>query len=310
MPFPSRLPALVLSLLGLTAPSERAADAAPNEGTCADAATVERLLTAELRGDRLGPDAGWRLRYRVESSDGDRGAMRVTLFGDDGRLYLTRALYHASGDCQTLAEATAVIVDRFVTDLDWTSGRPLQPPATIAAMLPPLAPPVPVRAWLTAGAGVETRSQRLAAGALGLRLERGAFDGALTALLPAADQAQTRPGGGKATLSTVGAALSVGGRWQLSRLQLRAGPIAVIDYEWARTEGITLPKNNTRFTLAVGAAAGAAYAVSPRWRVGVDLWTATAVLGNQFVVEGWGPVLAPPRFQATALLGVACALAP
>jgi hypothetical protein len=301
---------LVLSLLGLSAPSQAAAAAAPSDGACADATTVERLLTAELHGDPLGPDAGWRLRYRVESSDGDGGAVRVNLFGDDGRLYLTRALDHASGDCQTLAQAAAVIVERFVTDLDWTSGRPLPPPATIAVTLPPPAPLVPTRAWLTAGAGVATRSQHLAAGALGLRLERGALDGALSALLPAAGEAETRPAGGKATLSAVGAALSVGGRWQPHRLQVRAGPIAVVDYEWARTEGITLQKSNTRFTLAAGAATGASYAWSPRWRVGLDLWAATAVLGNQFVVEGWGPVLAPPRFQATALLGAACALAP
>jgi hypothetical protein len=309
MPFPSCLPALVLSLLGLAAPSEPAA-AAPNDGVCADATTVESQLTAELRGDPPGPDAGWRLRYQVESSDGDRGAMRVNLLGDDGRLYLTRALDRARGDCQTLAQAAAVIVERFVTDLDWTSGRPLPPPATIAVTPPPPAPPAPVRAWLSAGAGVETRSQRLAAGALGLRLERAALDGALTALLPAAGEGQTRSAGGKATLSAVGAALTVGARWQPHRLQLRAGPIAVVDYEWARTEGITLQKSNTRFTLAAGAAAGASYALSPRWRVGLQLWAATAVLGNQFVVEGWGPVLAPPRFQATGLLGAACALAP
>ncbi len=284
---------------------------APGGAACTDPERLQRLLGAELRSDALGGDEGWRLRYQVESGGDGEWTVRVDVLGRDGRPYLTRAISHSSGDCQSLADAATLIVERLVSDLGWTTGRPLPAPADIAVVVKPPLPPAPPSSLLvTAGAGAWTRSQRGATGALGLRWERGSVDGDLSLLVPAANQEETRPAGGKATLSAIAVAASPGLRWQARPLQLRAGPVAVVGYEWARTEGITQPRQNTRFTLAAGLAAGTAYSLSPRWRLGLDVWGTVAAIGDRFIVEGWGPVLAPPRFQVVALLGAACALWP
>lgn len=314
MPLLFKPPRSMMALLALgltTTPTatRAAAPVDPSAGvTCSDPATIQRLLASQLRGDPPKRDDGWRVSYRVESSSGDRWMVRVEVLGDDGRLYMTRSLSHSTGDCQTLAEAAALIVERFFTDLDWTSGRPLPPPAELSMAAAPT--PSPLNMLVTARVGAWTRSQRTAAGVLGLRWERRWLDGELSLVLPAVSQEEMRPDGGKASLSAIALTASVGLRWQPRRLQLRAGPIAVVDHEWARTEGIRLQGNNTRLTLAAGLSAGATYAVSQRWRLGLDVWGTMTALGDRFVVEGWGTVLTPPRFQIAALLGVNYVLSP
>jgi hypothetical protein len=273
----------------------------PARAQCPRAALVERAVATHLGGGAAAGDEGWHLAYRARG-DG----IELELRDQRGGLHLHRQVAGGGGDCQALAEAIALIVDRFFEDLGWTSGRPLPAPAENVATTAG-APARPVLAVsVEGGGGVWTRRQNIATGVAGVRIARGLFEGALHVLGPGADDRQPITTAGAAALTTWGLALSAAVGRQKDRTRLRVGPVGLVSLEWAHSQGIPVTKQTSGRTVALGLHAGGAWTLSPHWALDVEGWGTRQVAGDRFVVTGvMGPVLAPPRFQAAAFLAVA-----
>ena len=317
-----------LAMIGAAAPAAGApavvVEGAPGSG-CPASADVAGALTAQLGADAVADDAGWRLvhggreeRATGGGANGRDTVVRLELRDDQGRPRLEREVRAPAGDCRAVAQAMALIVYRYFADLGWTAGRPLPSPAalppvaaasTIAAATP--APPAAgTRLVLEAGAGLWTRRPGVGTAMVGARLEWRRVEVALALLAPGASARERRADGGEAEVTAWAVALGAGAGWERGALRLHAGPLALVSREWGRSRGIPVPRENTAMTGSLGAAAGVAWRVWGGWRVGVEGWAAHALLGDRFVVEGWGPVLAPPRVQGVVLARVAYGFSP
>jgi hypothetical protein len=317
----------MLASTAIAAPVEVASGT--QEAACPDQAAVREALVAQV-GDGA-PTRGWRLTYRrtEEAAAGGRGALRLELADDTGQTRLRRQL-RVGGDCRAQAEAVALIVYRFFAQLEAAGSVavppspppsvPAPPPPTEAAGLPPSPSPLPpspppavlgasvparspprLRLSLEAGAGLWTRRPGAGTGVFGLRVAWSNVEAALSLLAPRAPGDQRSVSGGEVEGSALGMALSVGLAWEGARLRLHGGPMSILCREWARSRKIAIPAENTGTTVALGLAAGASWRLWGGLRLGVEAGLGHAVLGNRFVVGGWGPVLAPPPWQGVAM---------
>ncbi|MEA2698206.1 MAG: hypothetical protein QOI66_2477 [Myxococcales bacterium] len=268
---------------------------------CPSTALVNRAVSQHL-GEG---GAGWRIAYRAK---GD--AIQLELGDPRGGLALQRDVIGGAGDCQALADAMALIVDRFFAGLGWSAGRPLpvSDPTTVrAAAPPPVTAEAPLMLAVEGGAGLWTRRQNVGTGVFGVRVARRAVEAALHLLGPGTQTRQDLSSGGQAVVSTWGLALSTALGGQLGPLRLHGGPVAIVSREWAHSQNIAVTADNAGTTLAAGLAAGGHLALSPHWRLAVEGWGSRTVAGDRFVIAGVGAVLGAPRFQATAFAALAYA---
>jgi hypothetical protein len=194
-------------------------------GDCPSVAEVVQAIAARLPGvsasatPSVDPRA-LRLLLQARSSSSGPPVLQVELRDAGGQVLLRRALPAAEGrpaDCVALADTVALIVDRYVAELDETvAPRPPPPPpaAPLASLLPP--PPsepttdaamVGGAAWRSAGDPLEG-FEALA----GIDLQRAA-----------------RERGAGASL-TVGIAPLAEGRWPNGRATLRRIPLRLGTY--------------------------------------------------------------------------------
>ncbi len=272
------------------------------ETQCPSAALVDRAVAAHL--GEAGTGEGWRIAYWAS---GD--VLQLELRDQGGGLFLQRQVTGGAGDCQALADAIALIVDRFFAGLGWSAGRPLPvSDQTIVRAAPtPVVAGAPLVMSVEGGAGLWTRRQNVGTGVFGVRVARRSIEAALHVLGPGTQSRQDLSSGGQAVVSTWGLALSAALGGPVGPLRLHGGPVAVISREWAHSQNIPVTNDNTGTTLAVGLAAGGGWALSPHWRVAVEGWGSRTIAGDRFVITGLGPVLAPPRLQATAFAALAYA---
>jgi hypothetical protein len=264
---------------------------------CPDRVMVERAL------ERRGPPArpGW----RVQLDGAGEGTLRLILRQPAGEAALERELHRQGTGCESAADAVAVVVERYFRELDW-SAPPA--PATVVA-----APPSPPRRENLARAllllGPMVRDGSLAA-ALELRLRvAGPLHVGLGGALPAATTSEALPGG-EARLSRWPFLLRALGETRGNRWALSGGLDGVIGFERGTTRGIAQPSSRTRWTVAAGAVAGVAWLPAPRLRVAAEVGLDRLLAGNDFQVEGYGRVLAPPPWQGMAALRLGWALWP
>lgn len=267
---------------------------------CPSATLVDRAISQHL-GEG---GAGWRIAYRAK---GD--AIQFALRDPRGGLSLQREVTGGAGDCQAVADAMALIVDRFFTGLGWSAGRPLPiSESTIVRPMPAtVAAGAPLVLSVEGGAGLWTQRQNVGTGVFGVRAARGAVEAALHLLGPGTQTRQDLASGGQALVSTWGLALSATLGGPIGSLRLHGGPVAIVSRQWAHSQNIPVTADNAGTTLAAGLAGGGHLTFSPRWRLVVEGWGTRTIAGDRFVIAGVGPVLGTPRFQATAFAGLAYA---
>jgi hypothetical protein len=288
---------------------------------CPEAAAIAAAL--KVHGVAA-PGPGWRAVVEPAGDDpvppGPGPSLRLRLLRPDGSAAVDRALPGPGRDCGAAADAIALILERQLRDLAWST--PVQPdgngdaPRAAAALrgsTPPAARP-PARgpaltllagpSWSSGDAGALAPAIELRAQLLGpLHLGLGALPLGTTADQPL-------PGGGRARLRAwplVARALAqrATGRWR---------PLAALDVglrlERGESTGIAQPAARWRRVLTAGAALGLAWAPHPRWRVAAEAGLSRLVRARDFEVAGHGPVLAPARWQAQLGLRLGCVLWP
>jgi hypothetical protein len=77
--------------------------------------------------------------------------------------------------------------------------------------------------------------------------------------------------------------------------------MSIVCREWGGTRKIAISGENTGTTAALGLAAGGSWRLWGGLGLGLEAGLGHAVLGNRFVVGGWGRVLPPPPWQGVAL---------
>lgn len=278
------------------------------ELACPDRVAVQEALFAQV-GDGAAA-SGWRLIYR--SADELQGNLLLELTDDRGQSRLRRQVRIEGGDCRARAEAIALIVYRFFAQLGGSGSLPAaqeipSPPARISPTPAPLrasatAPPAArLRLSIEAGGGLWSRRPQSATSVLGLRLAWRNVEAAFSVLAPRAPAAERPADGGVVEGSALGMAFSLGLTWEDGRVRLHGGPMSIVCLESARTRGIAIAGENAGTTAALGLAAGASWRLGRGFRLGFEAGLGHALLGNRFVVGGWGPVLAPPAWQAIVL---------
>jgi hypothetical protein len=278
------------------------------EEACPNRAEVQKALSAQV-GNGV-PARGWRLSYRSKADStaaggaGRRAVLHLELADERGQSRLRRQLRVEGGDCRAQADAIALIVYRFFAQLAGSDIEALAP-APLPSRLPRR-----LRLSLEAGAGVWTRRPGTGTSVFGFRLAWANLETAFSVLAPRATAAERPADAGQVEVSALGMALSVGLVWQGARLRLHGGPLFLVSRESARTSGIAVPAQNVGTTAALGLAAGASWWLAGGVGLGFEAGLAHAVFGNRFVVGGWGPVLAPPPWQAVVLARLGYAFSP
>lgn len=300
---------------------------------CPDRVAVQEALFAQVGNGA--PARGWRLTYwsTEDPAAGGRrrrGPLRLELADDRGQSRLRRQLRVEDGDCRAQAEAIALIIYRFFTELGGTDREALPPsPPPVRALpssppppAPAAPPPVVIRATATtpsparlrlsleAGWGLWTRRPGAGTGLFGVRVAWSNVEAAFGVLAPRAPAAARPAGEGEVDGSALGMAIALGLVREGGRLRLHGGPMMIVCHESARSRGIASPAENAGTTAALGVTAGASSRLWRNLHLGFEAGLAHAVLGNRFVVGGWGPVLTPPPWQGMVLGRVGYRFAP
>lgn len=274
---------------------------AQGEQACPSVAQIEAALSLHLPGMVTASAAPGDVGVMRLEVRGAAGAPTIVLFDDRGTARLSRRLEssHTANDCAALAETVAIIVERYLDELDVGRGDP-RPPAALEAP----AAPQPVRVGLAALA--RARSGREGAGALGAELEFSLHKG-LTRLLGARGLAgialclgggvpeplrwpalgSRRAGEGEAR--EFWASLAVGPAWELGgrgrHLLGGRGGAALALKGAARTEP---DASDRRWAVQPWVHAEAFYRWHPgrRWFVHVALTGRVALVRHELVLEG------------------------
>jgi hypothetical protein len=298
------LAAALLALLALDVSA--APDACPAEAEVA--AAVAARLPADPRAT-----AGWRLS--VAPIAGGERAVLLELADATGMPRLGRTLAIGESTCRSIADAVALVVERYFSELG--SGEDA---AAERARMSPAPAPAPVlearprlEAIGAAGGGHYAGLGPRAALELRARIV-GAFELGAGVGLPATRTEAITGGTGSARLIswplrlTAGAVFAIGtGR------ALGVAADALFSVESARTEGIPHVADNSRTTLGLGASLTAMQRLSRRFRVGIEL-AAHRDAGPAFMLDGQNgtrrEVLEVPSWDLLASVRVGFALLP
>lgn len=317
--------------------SAHAADASPAgltletgspDAWCPDLAATRRAVSDRLGTLALEGEQSWVARYTIgHAPDGGGDFVQLVLHDGQGVLRLERILPVHGEACDTLAQAIALVLERYFRALQTPVTEPATPaeapPKPGAVSSPPDAPVRPMARPLTLAAELGL-SLGSSTAVLGLRF--GAWFGdwfqaslAPQVLLPPETEALTDAGRPRGSASVMEVPLRVGvglGR-RTTGLAWRAGPELRFSLRRASTEGVLILEegnersgdaSGTGWAFAVGASAGVVW-----WPVPVLGFSAggaidATVSETRFEVRaGSDParrVLASPNPQGQILFGV------
>jgi hypothetical protein len=268
-----------------------------SSGRCPSEAEVIGALTA-----RLGETARGSVRLVYGAAQDDPSRLEIELQIDD-RPSLRRRL-PAAGSCAALADAIAIIVDRHLRGIGWTEGTPLpgppRPPPS--GLFPRLAGTAGGGGWArwaaTATVGAQVRLAEPLALELGVVLPRRSRTEVL------ATGARVRADGLLARAGLVAAP------WRAGPVNLLAGPDLLLTIDAGRGEGLEDARGAVRTSVAAGAQAGVRLPFGGRFALCLSAFGWRRVTAQPFTVGGVGRVLAPPRWQAAALVQLVAAILP
>ena len=253
-----------------------------------------QLVTALAR-QGLAADDGSALTLDLRA---DGSAVVVELRAATGSTLLRRVL--AAGDCEALAETVALLLERRVREVQWEARIPAMRAAQPAA--PPAATRAPV-VEMTAGVQLASGLGALRPGpSVGLRSWLAT---AITAGLAAGwSRREEEAGPGSLTLDRIPLDLDAG--WGIRGRRWRAAALGRVTLDVVRAASHDLPRTEHRFTTAlyVGPALLWGFRVGGPVFVEVGTGLGVRLLGESFVVQGYGPVAQHERLSGRATLSV------
>ncbi len=281
-------------------------------------AVRDRLGTVEVEG---GP--GWRARYAiVHAPGGKRGdVIRLVLVDPAGTVKLERDLPISDESCATLAQAIALVLERFFRELGQSTPSERTPTTAEQARRSEPAPAPPPRSEapvtedqpgeafeVAMGVGWEALPSGFV-GSFGVGLCFRPWRIRLRAAWPATSKTEA-VGPGQATLDEWPVRLSLErilgrGAWNLS-----IGPELFVGFDRATTARLESARVGWGASFGTGAALGLAYWISPHFGIGVGL-SLDAVLfsGPDYRVSG-SKVLDLPHWRGSGVLELTGAIGP
>lgn len=297
----------------LTLASRLAVETGSPDALCPDVASAEEAIYARL-GELHAEDARhWRVRYTMahapDASSGD--FVRLQIFDPKNRLRLSRDLPLAEESCSTMAQAIALVVDRYFRQLvhDEEMGPVSTPdreePQRDEVTEPADREPKPHTdaLVLSAHAGVSTEP---VSPTLGLSLSREIASFSLRSMLtwvvlPLTEELER---GGRAELRTALVRVIPSLELSLGRTRLGLGPTVALAGEWGSTTAVPESSVGYRTTAAVGGAAVLRFSVGTgsALELSIVVEAPARPFGGEFVVEN-DEVLVPPGLRGFASLG-------
>jgi hypothetical protein len=286
--------------------------------------------------------AGWRARYTIaHAPEGMQlDFVRLELFAPDGMLQLSRDLPLEAGACSTLAEAIALVLDRYFRKLPLGGGAAAEPvpaaetaasslpaspptnsaptaqavrdlpppsaaePATVSAATEPFAP-----FWRVAAVFATSTAAGPAVGVQALRESwPHLYAGAELALDWSADS-QRLADGVEVRARTLSGALAFGwgGRW--GPLRGYVGPTLRVSLERGTARGLEQNVGHERARVAAGVGVGWVASVSQHWSLSATTGLEAALGGGQFLIDRQ-EVLRPAALEGRLAVGVGYSSAP
>lgn len=291
---------------------------------CPDASAIARALQTH---EVIAPAPGWQARLELASAriaPASGPVLRLHLVRPDGSTALDRPLNGllpaSGGDCEAAADAIALILERRLRVLTWSSaGRAPEAPAetasvhatsTPAAAMPPPSPRGPALTLL-AGPSWASDGARALSPSVEIRVRlRGPLHLGLAVLPLGTTADQALPGGGRARLQVWPLALRALAEPTTGTWRPLAGLDAGVRIERGESTDIAQPAVRWRPVLLAGGSLGLAWVPHPRWRIAAEAVLSRLVMGRDFDVAGFGRVLPPDPWQAQAGLRLGYALWP
>ena len=264
----------------------------PEGESCPSRVQVEAALREALGSD--GP-SGWTLSYAREvagEAAAGQAALQMEFFAPTGERRAVRRIPVAAGDCIAAAQAMAVIVERTLRLVGWTRGEALPPsqrpptPAVKSASVAPSPPQTPALPRLTVGLdpALATAPTLGATVFLNLRLRLLGNVHVRLGGQPLAATTSEPARKGTAHLDSRRYAMAFLFAGYARRVELQAGAEVQLTRDNGSTENIALGGDGTRNLLALGVVAGAALALSSRWRLGVEVGGYRTAVEPEFYV--------------------------
>lgn len=310
------------------------------DALCPALPTAREAVERRLGTLVVASGAGWRARYTIaHAPEGTQmDFVRLELFAPGGSLQLSRDLPLEAGACSTVAEAIALVLDRYFRKLPLGGGASAEPmpvaetPAASAAESPswtavPAAPPLrdvppppepepgrraaaPVEPFWRVAAIFATST---AAGpGLGLQAVRESwphvYTGAELSLDWSADSQRLADGVRVSARSFSGAlALGWGGHWGVLRGYV--GPALRVSLEHGTALGLQQNFADERLRAAAGLGAGLVTGFSQHWSLSATTGLEASLGGGQFVIDRQ-EVLRPAPLEGRFTLGIGYSSAP
>ncbi len=301
-------------------------DAGPAHQGCPNLETTRQKVVERVRPPEQ--DAGeWSARYVVtqSSAPGDPQFVRLELVDPRGRVRLRRELSIEGETCDSVAEAIALVLERYFAELasELPPGdepepvaEPVAPPPAPVAVssTTPVAKPEPRRTELFVGAGTALLlPDPDAAVDLQFRARFSSFSLGLRGAVPPHRRYERLAGGGSAELESVPVRASLAALAALGAFEFELGPELLASIEHGQTDaaesGASLMEAGGAFRLVLGLGlqAGALLPVSERFGVslaaGVDYLLPLSM--SQFLIDDSPPreVLKPHVFAGFVALG-------
>lgn len=248
------------------------------------------------QGAKKGASSAWRLAVEREPSNTTGASLRLVLRDPGGAEALVRVLPSGGTACESLADAAALVVERYFRDIS-TADR--SAPVLEATARPAAPAPADPRLVVLLGLAAWSRPSLPFAAAIELRMRIwGSLGAALGTLLP--PFRTTEPVGpmpGSAAIEGWPIVFRAFAQKRHGRLLFAAGADGLLTFEQGRSADIPRPASASRVVLAAGPSLSLAFVISSRFRVLVDAGVARTLLGHSFVVGGHGSVLDPAAWQ-------------
>ncbi|HEY3498739.1 MAG TPA: hypothetical protein VGK73_28805 [Polyangiaceae bacterium] len=296
------------------------------DALCPDLASAEAKIGSRV-GALEGPRSAWRVRYTIvhapDSTTGD--FVRLQIFDSADELRLSRDLPLTAESCDTMAQAMAVVVERFFRALVGERAsepevEPAQPvasqPVTSSASAAPPALDQGVRERATAGprrppafllaaqAGVLGPPLRPTFGSLFVVRAEVPLSLATSlgfVLVPWTEELER---GGKAHLQAGLLRLTPGWDFELAGARVSVGPTLSIAAERAWTTNMPSSTSQYRATSAAGGALAFRIAIGRASALDISALIEAPFrpFGGEFTIDG-EEVLEPPRVRSALALG-------
>ncbi len=256
---------LVLAGIAAAPLSVVVSEAGPPREGCPNLELTQHEVNERLRGHET-EGGQWAARYVVTQSSvpGESEVVRLELSDPEGRVRLRRELAISGEDCSDVAQAIALVLERYFAELAAEQTKESEPPtAPPAQPSPPRAPPA--RPEPMAPPQSETRLRAGLGGVflapdsgfgldLSLRFDHDWWSAGVRGALPPKTRYESVQGG-NADLRAWPFRMwfAVDSRWD--GIELSLGPDFLVSLESAKTTGIAESGAGTRLVLGLGAQA-------------------------------------------------------